>query len=132
MGKIVIIEGRTFEGERDIAAANADKAAIDKIKSAMDRMSLDELKSLSAKLHSGRINFGTELGRDFMKEVDSIIKGMESKEKAGEKSEVRVSRTKKSSETSENDEDIDKIARQLLKKKERMRKMILHPLMKAQ
>ena len=32
MGKIVIIEGRKFEGDKEIAAANADKAAIDKIK----------------------------------------------------------------------------------------------------
>ena len=79
MGKIVIIEGRKFEGDKEIAAANADKAAIDKIKASMDHMSLSDLKLLSKKLHSGRINFGTQLGADFMEEIDRTIDRMEKK-----------------------------------------------------
>ena len=109
MGKIVIIEGRKFEGDKEIAAANADKAAIDRIKASMDHMSLSDLKLLSKKLHSGRINFGTVLGEDFMEEVDRTISSMERKQKdTDEKVEVRVSSRKKIQKTeTKPDADLD-------------------------
>jgi len=129
MGKIVIIEGRKFEGDKQIAAANADKAAIDKIKASMDHMSLSDLKLLSSKLHSGRINFGTELGRDFMEEIDDTIARMErSRSDSGEKTEVRVSR-KKTAESEKNakpDDDLDKQARKILAQQEKMRRIALY------
>ncbi len=126
MAKIVIIEGRKFEGERDIAAANADKAAIDKIKASMDHMSLSELRLLSEKLHKGRINFGTVLGKDFMEEVDRTIASMDRKEKeTEEKTEVRVVKSKASGGL-KTDPDIDKEARLILQRHERTRKGVLY------
>ncbi len=127
MGKIVIIEGRKFEGDKDIAAANADKAAIDRIKASMDNMSLSDLKLLSKKLHSGRINFGTVLGQDFIEEVDSIISSMEKKEKAAEEKQdlrVNVKRTI-TKKTLKPDEELDAQARKILEQQERTRKFIL-------
>jgi len=127
MGKIVIIEGRKFEGDKDIAAANADKAAIDRIKASMDNMSLSDLKLLSKKLHSGRINFGTVLGQDFIEEVDSIISSMEKKEKAAEEKQdlrVNVKRTV-TKKTLKPDEELDAQARKILEQQERTRKFIL-------
>ena len=127
MGKIVIIEGRKFEGDKEIAAANADKAAIDRIKASMDHMSLSDLKLLSKKLHSGRINFGTVLGEDFMEEVDSTISSMERKQKdTDEKVEVRVSSRKKIQKTeTKPDADLDAQARKILEQQEKMRKIAL-------
>lgn len=129
MGKIVIIEGRKFEGDREIAAANADKAAIDKIKASMDHMSLSDLKLLSKKLHSGRINFGTDLGKDFMEEIDMTISRMEKNESSSdEKSEIRVSR-KKSTDNVKNtktDDDIEKQARKILEQQEKTRRIVLY------
>ena len=127
MGKIVIIEGRKFEGDKEIAAANADKAAIDRIKASMDHMSLSDLKLLSKKLHSGRINFGTVLGEDFMEEVDSTISSMERKQKdTDEMVEVRVSSRKKIQKTeTKPDADLDAQARKILEQQEKMRKIAL-------
>ena len=127
MGKIVIIEGRKFEGDKEIAAANADKAAIDRIKASMDNMSLSELKLLSKKLHSGRINFGTVLGEDFIEEVDGIISKMERKEKAvEEKQDLRVNVKKTTAKKPvQTDEDLDAQARKILEQQERTRKIIL-------
>ena len=128
MGKIVIIEGRKFEGDAQIAAANADKAAIDKIKASMDHMSLSDLKLLSRKLHSGRINFGTDLGRDFMEEIDDTIDRMERSEKSSdEKSEIRVSKKKSSDKVKKtnSDDDIEKQARKILEQQEKTRRIIL-------
>ena len=128
MSKIVIIEGRKFEGEKEIAAANADKAAIDRIKSQMDHMSLSDLKLLSKKLHSGRIGFATKLGDDFMEEIDSVIESMEKKEKVSEeRSEVRISkRSVREEEPVKNtDPDIEAQARKILEKQEKTRKIIL-------
>lgn len=127
MGKIVIIEGRKFEGDKEIAAANADKAAIDRIKASMDNMSLSDLKLLSKKLHSGRINFGTVLGQDFIEEVDGIISKMERKEKAAEEKQdlrVNVKRTTVK-KTLKPDEELDAQARKILEQQERTRKFIL-------
>ena len=128
MGKIVIIEGRKFEGDAQIAAANADKAAIDKIKASMDHMSLSDLKLLSRKLHSGRINFGTDLGKDFMEEIDDTIDKMERSEKSSdEKSEIRVSKKKSSDKVKKTkpDDDIEKQARKILEQQEKTRRIIL-------
>ena len=127
MGKIVIIEGRKFEGDKEIAAANADKAAIDRIKASMDHMSLSDLKLLSKKLHSGRINFGTVLGEDFIEEVDRTISSMERKQKdTDEKVEVRVSSRKKIQKTeTKPDADLDAQARKILEQQEKMRKIAL-------
>lgn len=128
MGKVVIIEGRKFTGDKEIAAANADKAAIDRIKLQMDHMSLADLKLLSQKLHKGKINFGTKLGDDFMEEVDSYIGSMERREKdSDEKSEVRTIRRKKddTDKLRENDPEIEKEARKILEKQERTRKTVL-------
>ena len=129
MGKVVIIEGRKFEGDKAIADANADKAAIDKIKSGMDRMSLSDLKLLSRKLHSGRVGFKTALGDDFMEEVDSLIDSMEEKEKrTSEKTELRTARVRSSEKTekSEPDPDLDRQARLILAKQEKTRKILLY------
>ena len=128
MGKIVIIEGRKFEGDKEIAAANADKAAIDKIKASMDHMSLSDLKLLSRKLHSGRINFGTELGKDFMDEIDRTIDRMERTESSSdEKSEIRVSKKKSTDKVKKTkpDDDIEKQARKILEQQEKTRRIIL-------
>ena len=127
MGKIVIIEGRKFEGDKEIAAANADKAAIDRIKGQMDNMSLSDLKLLSKKLHSGRINFGTVLGKDFIEEVDRIISSMERKEKAAEeKQDLRVNVKKTTAKkVVATDEDLDAQARKILEQQEKTRKFIL-------
>ena len=128
MSKIVIIEGRKFEGEKEIAAANADKAAIDRIKSQMDHMSLSDLKLLSKKLHSGRINFATKLGDDFMEEIDSVIESMEKKEKTSEdRSEVRISKrsVREEEHVKNTDPDIEAQARKILEKQEKTRKIIL-------
>lgn len=128
MGKVVIIEGRKFTGDKEIAAANADKAAIDRIKAQMDHMSLADLKLLSQKLHKGKINFGTKLGEDFMEEVDSYIGSMERREKDSDgKSEVRTTGRKKddSVKLKENDPEIEKEARKILEKQERTRKLVL-------
>ena len=127
MGKIVIIEGRKFEGDKEIAAANADKAAIDRIKGQMDNMSLSDLKLLSKKLHSGRINFGTVLGEDFIEEVDRIISSMERKQKAAEeKQDLRVNVKKTTAKkVVATDEDLDAKARKILEQQEKTRKFIL-------
>ena len=127
MGKIVIIEGRKFEGDKEIAAANADKAAIDRIKGQMDNMSLSDLKLLSKKLHSGRINFGTVLGEDFIEEVDRIISSMERKQKTTEdKQDLRVNVKKTTAKkVVATDEDLDAQARKILEQQEKTRKFIL-------
>ncbi len=127
MGKIVIIEGRKFEGDKEIAAANADKAAIDRIKGQMDNMSLSDLKLLSKKLHSGRINFGTVLGEDFIEEVDRIISSMERKQKAAEeKQDLRVNVKKTTAKkVVATDEDLDAQARKILEQQEKTRRIIL-------
>ena len=127
MGKIVIIEGRKFEGDKEIAAANADKAAIDRIKGQMDNMSLSDLKLLSKKLHSGRINFGTVLGEDFIEEVDRIISSMERKQKTTEdKQDLRVNVKKTTAKkVVATDEDLDAKARKILEQQEKTRKFIL-------
>ncbi len=127
MDKIVIIEGRKFRGDREIAAANADKAAIDRIKGSMDNMSLSDLKLLSRKLHSGRINFGTVLGEDFIEEVDGIIASMEKKEeKAEEKQDLRVNVKRTTVKKAlKPDEDLDARARMILEQQEKTRKIVL-------
>ena len=127
MDKIVIIEGRKFRGDREIAAANADKAAIDRIKGSMDNMSLSDLKLLSKKLHSGRINFGTVLGEDFIEEVDGIIASMEKKEeKAEEKQDLRVNVKRTTVKKAlKPDEDLDARARKILEQQEKTRKIVL-------
>ncbi len=126
MGKIVIIEGRKFEGDKEIAAANADKAAIDKIKASMDKMSLSDLKLLSRKLHSGRINFGTVLGEDFIDEVDRVIRSMEREKDADEEKDLRVNvRKTAAKKQTVTDEDIDAQAREILEKQEKTRKIVL-------
>ncbi len=127
MDKIVIIEGRKFRGDKEISAANADKAAIDRIKGSMDNMSLSDLKLLSRKLHSGRINFGTVLGEDFIEEVDKIIDSMESKEKESEEKQdlrVNVKRTTVKKPLKP-DEELDAQARKILEQQEKTRKIIL-------
>ena len=126
MSKIVIIEGRKFEGDKEIAAANADKAAIDKIKASMDKMSLSDLKLLSKKLHSGRINFGTVLGEDFIDEVDRVIRSMEREKDADEEKDLRVNvRKTAAKKQTVTDEDIDAQAREILEKQEKTRKIVL-------
>lgn len=127
MDKIVIIEGRKFRGDKEIAAANADKAAIDRIKGSMDNMSLSDLKLLSRKLHSGRINFGTVLGEDFIEEVDGMIASMEQKEKASEEKQdlrVNVKRTTVKKDLKP-DEELDAQARKILERQEKTRRIIL-------
>lgn len=127
MDKIVIIEGRKFRGDKEISAANADKAAIDRIKGSMDNMSLSDLKLLSRKLHSGRINFGTVLGQDFIEEVDGMIASMEKKEKASEEKQdlrVNVKRTTVKKDLKP-DEELDARARKILERQEKTRRIIL-------
>jgi sortase B len=127
MDKIVIIEGRKFRGDKEISAANADKAAIDRIKGSMDNMSLSDLKLLSRKLHSGRINFGTVLGEDFIEEVDGMIASMEKKEKASEEKQdlrVNVKRTTVKKDLKP-DEELDAQARKILERQEKTRRIIL-------
>lgn len=127
MDKIVIIEGRKFRGDKEISAANADKAAIDKIKGSMDNMSLSDLKLLSRKLHSGRINFGTVLGEDFIEEVDGIITSMEKKEETSEEKRdlrVNVKRTTVKKDLKP-DEELDAQARKILERQEKTRRIIL-------
>ena len=126
MSKIVIIEGRKFEGDKEIAAANADKAAIDKIKASMDKMSLSDLKLLSKKLHSGRIHFGTVLGQDFIEEVDSVIDSMERKTETEDEQDLRVNVKKTSAKKQTlTDDEIDAQARKILEQQERTRKIVL-------
>ena len=72
--KVLIVEGRQFRTESDYAQAKRDKELIDKIRGETDFGDREALERLRNDLRGGRYKFMTLLGRDFLDEVEELLK----------------------------------------------------------
>lgn len=68
------VEGRQFFSERDYARAKRDKELIDELRQETDFRDRRALERLRKELREGRYRFLTILGRDFLEEVEDILK----------------------------------------------------------
>lgn len=71
------VEGRQFFSERDYARAKRDKELIDELRQETDFKDRRELEQLRKGLREGKYRFLTILGRDFLEEVEEILKKAE-------------------------------------------------------
>lgn len=72
--KDYIVEGRRFFSERDYARAKRDKEKIDSLRQQTDFGDRGELEKLRKELREEKHRFLTILGRDFLEEVEMLLK----------------------------------------------------------
>ena len=89
------VEGRRFFSERDYARAKRDKEIIDGLRQETDLTDRRELERLHRELREEKYRFLTILGRDFLEEVEGLLRKADAAERAGKgKTSGRRSRTK--------------------------------------
>lgn len=72
--KVLILEGRQFRTESDYACAIRDKEIIDRLRTETDFGDRASLEALRRDLKGGKYKFLTLLGRDFLDEVEEMLK----------------------------------------------------------
>lgn len=72
--KVLILEGRQFRTESDYACARRDKEIIDRLRTETDFGDRAQLEALRRDLKGGKYKFRTLLGRDFLDEVEELLK----------------------------------------------------------
>ena len=77
------VEGRKFFSERDYARAKRDKEIIDGLRRETDFRDRRELEKLRRELREEKYRFLTILGRDFLEEVEELLKKADAPESGG-------------------------------------------------
>ena len=77
------VEGRRFFSEKDYAHAKRDKEIIDGLRRETDLADRDKLERLRRELREEKYRFYTILGRDFLEEVEGLLKKADAPERAG-------------------------------------------------
>lgn len=127
----LIVNGRTFRDLDSYNAAKRDVANIERMKSRIDMDNLDDVLRLRDSIESGRYNFETVIGEDFLDELDDFVSKLE-KQKAeadagqGQKGRKRNLKTNdkksvKQKALSDYDEDMQREIRRQMKKSDRRR-----------
>lgn len=128
------ISGRQFRTAADYEAAKKDAAYIEQLKRRYDLSKREELEQLVKDLREEKYRFRTILGRDFLDEMEELLKDTADREQK-EKSTGRhirktsgkgnVTKKKKSIRLEDYDEEMQKEILEQLKKRERIRKLII-------
>lgn len=128
------ISGRQFRTATDYEAAKKDAAYIEQLKRRYDLSKREELEQLVKDLREEKYRFRTILGRDFLDEMEELLKDTADREQK-EKSTGRhirktsgkgnVTKKKKSIRLEDYDEEMQKEILEQLKKRERIRKLII-------
>lgn len=128
------ILGRQFRTAADYEAAKKDAAYIEQLKRRYDLSKREELEQLVKDLREEKYRFRTILGRDFLDEMEELLKDTADREQK-EKSTGRhirktsgkgnVTKKKKSICLEDYDEEMQKEILEQLKKRERIRKLII-------
>lgn len=128
------ILGRQFRTAADYEAAKKDAAYIEQLKRRYDLTKREELEQLVKDLREEKYRFRTILGRDFLDEMEELLKDTADREQK-EKSTGRhirktsgkgnVTKKKKSIRLEDYDEEMQKEILEQLKKRERIRKLII-------
>lgn len=124
------VSGRCFRTQAEYEAAKKDAAYIETIKKRYRLDNKEDLRNLIKELQGSKYRFRTILGRDFLEEVDEMLKTADSNtgtKPGGEKH--GNSSSKKPASKRKNLEDYDKDMQQSilreLRKRERIRRMII-------
>lgn len=141
--KIYIVEGRQFRTEADYQNALKDQQVIEKLRMQTKKMNLSDQKKLLEVIRSGKCRFHSILGQDYMEELAEEIRRQErkdapvSKANATKKKEflkkpVKKKETPKRRQTTQkqnkpqfDEQELDKIVKEELKKREKRRKLLV-------
>jgi len=130
--KVYTVEGRQFRTESDYARAKHDKEIIDRLRRETDLRDKKELEALYGKLCGGKYKFLTLLGQDFQEEVEGLLKaasagkkGRTARRNRDEGKPGKQNGKPPSRAPSGGEESLDSIVDEVLRKKERIRKLIL-------
>ena len=141
--KIYIVEGRQFRTEADYQNALKDQQVIENLRMQTKKMNLSDQKKLLEVIRSGKCRFHSILGQDYMEELAEEIRRQErkdapvSKANATKKKEflkkpVKKKETPKRRQTAQkqkktqfDEQELDKIVKEELKKQEKRRKLLV-------
>ncbi len=141
--KIYIVEGRQFRTEADYQNALKDQQVIENLRMQTKKMNLSDQKKLLEVIRSGKCRFHSILGQDYMEELAEEIHRQErkdapvSKANATKKKEplkkpVKKKETpkhrkaaQKQKKTQFDEQELDKIVKEELKKQEKRRKLLV-------
>lgn len=141
--KIYIVEGRQFRSEADYQNALKDQQVIENLRMQTKKMNLSDQKKLLEVIRSGKCRFHSILGQDYMEELAEEIRRQErkdapvSKANATKKKEflkkpVKKKETPKRRQTTQkqnkpqfDEQELDKIVKEELKKREKRRKLLV-------
>lgn len=141
--KIYIVEGRQFRTEADYQNALKDQQVIENLRMQTKKMNLSDQKKLLEVIRSGKCRFHSILGQDYMEELAEEIHRQErkdapvSKANATKKKEplkkpVKKKETpkhrkaaQKQKKTQFDEQELDKIVKEELKKQENRRKLLV-------
>ena len=141
--KIYIVEGRQFRTEADYQNALKDQQVIENLRMQTKKMNLSDQKKLLEVIRSGKCRFHSILGQDYMEELAEEIHRQErkdapvSKANATKKKEplkkpVKKKETpkhrkaeQKQKKTKFDEQELDKIVKEELKKQENRRKLLV-------
>lgn len=124
------VSGRQFRTQAEYEAAKKDAAYIETIKKRYRLDNKEDLRSLIKELQSGKYRFRTILGRDFLEEVDEMLKTATDsntgtkpdRDKSGNSSKRPASKGKN---LADYDKDMQRSILRELRKRERIRKIII-------
>lgn len=124
------VSGRQFRTQAEYEAAKKDAAYIETIKKRYRLDNKEDLRSLIKELQGGKYRFRTILGRDFLEEVDEMLKTATDsntgtkpdREKSGNSSKRPASKGKN---LADYDKDMQRSILRELRKRERIRKIII-------
>ena len=141
--KIYIVEGRQFRTEADYQNALKDQQVIENLRMQTKKMNLSDQKKLLEVIRSGKCRFHSILGQDYMEELAEEIRRQErkdapvSKANATKKKELlkkpvkkketpkRRQTTQKQNKPQFDEQELDKIVKEELKKREKRRKLLV-------
>ena len=141
--KIYIVEGRQFRSEADYQNALKDQQVIENLRMQTKKMNLSDQKKLLEVIRSGKCRFHSILGQDYMEELAEEIRRQErkdapvSKANATKKKELlkkpvkkketpkRRQTTQKQNKPQFDEQELDKIVKEELKKREKRRKLLV-------
>ena len=141
--KIYIVEGRQFRTEADYQNALKDQQVIENLRMQTKKMNLSDQKKLLELIRSGKCRFHSILGQDYMEELAEEIHRQErkdapvsranaTKKKEPLKKPVKKKETpkhrkaaQKQKKTQFDEQELDKIVKEELKKQEKRRKLLV-------
>lgn len=141
--KIYIVEGRQFRTEADYQNALKDQQVIENLRMQTKKMNLSDQKKLLEVIRSGKCRFHSILGQDYMEELAEEIRRQErkdapvskanaTKKKKFLKKPVKKKETPKRRQTTQkqnkpqfDEQELDKIVKEELKKREKRRKLLV-------